>query len=108
MKKDKDIRSYSAEELKDKKTESRTDFRRVDAMTDEGLERLIAKDPDEKDLRPDWTKAKLVLPEAKKSVHLRLERDIVDYFRAQGKGHIARMQAVLKAYVDAHHTRAKR
>ncbi len=56
---------------------------------------------------PDWTQAKLVLPEAKKSVHLRLDGEISAFFKSQGKGHISRMQAVLKAYVDAHRQQAK-
>jgi uncharacterized protein (DUF4415 family) len=43
----------------------------------------------------------------KQSIHLRLEQDIIQYFKAQGKGHISRMQAVLKAYVDAHRPQAK-
>jgi uncharacterized protein (DUF4415 family) len=33
---------------------------------------------------------------------LRLDQEIIDFFKAQGKGHISRMQAVLKAYADAH------
>ncbi len=107
MKKNKNIKSYTAAELKTKRAESRTDLSKVDAMTDEKLERLIAEDEDERGLQPDWTKAKLIFPQAKQSVHLRLEQDIIKYFKAHGKGHISRMQAVLKAYVDAHRTQAK-
>ena len=102
MKKDKNIRCYTAEEIKVLKAESRTDLARVDAMTDEALEKLITEDPDEKDIRPEWAKAKLILPRAKQSVHLCLEEEIVHFFKAQGRGHISRMQAVLKAYADAH------
>jgi uncharacterized protein (DUF4415 family) len=107
MKKDKHIKSYTAAELKAKRAESRTELAKVDAMTDEKLEQLIADDEDERGIRPDWTQAKLILPHAKQSVHLRLEQDIIDFFKAHGKGHIARMQAVLKAYVDAHRPHAK-
>ena len=71
-------------------------------MTDAALEKIIAEDPDEKGIGPDWTKAKLILPRAKQSVHLRLEEEIIAFFKAQGRGHISRMQAVLKAYADAH------
>jgi uncharacterized protein (DUF4415 family) len=46
-------------------------------------------------------RAELVLPRPRQSVHLRLEPEVVDYFKADGKGHITRMQAVLRAYVDA-------
>lgn len=102
MKKSEDIRRYTEEELDATKGESQTDLLRAAAMTEEELERLIADDPDEKDIRPDWTKAKLILPRAKQSVHLRLEEEIIAFFKAQGRGHISRMQAVLKAYADAH------
>lgn len=107
MKKDKDIKSYTAAKLKAKRAASRTDLSRVDAITDEELERLVAEDEDEHGILPDWTQAKLVLPQAKQSVHLRLDREIIAFFKSQGKGHISRMQAVLKAYVDAHRSQAK-
>jgi uncharacterized protein (DUF4415 family) len=76
---------------------SRTDLGKIDAMTDAELERVLAEDEEERDLEPDWTRAKLVFTEPKRSVHLRLEQEIIDFFKAQGKGkgHISRMQAVL-------------
>ncbi|MHB8068082.1 MAG: BrnA antitoxin family protein [Desulfobaccales bacterium] len=80
---------------------------KVDATTDADLERLVAADEDERGLVPDWTRAELVLPQAKQSVHLRLEQEIISYFKSQGKGHISRMQAVLKAYVEAHREQTK-
>ena len=104
MKKETHIKSYTAAELKAKRAGSGTDLKKVDAMTDAKLERAIAEDEDERDLQPDWTRAKLVLSEPKLSVHLRLEQEIIDFFRERGKGHISRMQAVLKAYVTAHRT----
>ena len=42
------------------------------------------------------------MPRGKTSVHLRLDSDIVEWFKANGKGHLTRMNAVLRAYVDAH------
>jgi uncharacterized protein (DUF4415 family) len=107
MKRDKNIKSYTAAELKAKRTHSRTDLGRVDAQTDAELERLVAEDEDELGLRADWTQAKLVLPQAKQSVHLRLEQEVIAFFRSKGKGHISRMQAVLKAYVEAHRPHTK-
>jgi hypothetical protein len=43
MKKNKNIKSYTAE-LKAKRAASRTDLSRLNVMTDEKLERLIAED----------------------------------------------------------------
>lgn len=107
MKKDKHIKSYSTAGLKARQAASRTDLSKVDATTDAELERLIAEDEDERGLAPDWTRAKLVLPQAKQSVHLRLEKEVISFFKSQGKGHISRMQAVLKAYVEAHREQGK-
>ena len=42
------------------------------------------------------------MPRGKTSVHLRLDSDIVDWFKTHGKGRLTRMNAVLRAYVDAH------
>jgi uncharacterized protein (DUF4415 family) len=49
-----------------------------------------------------WARAKLVVPEGKKSVHLRLDADVLEWFRAQGRGHLTRMNAVLRSYMQAH------
>jgi uncharacterized protein (DUF4415 family) len=107
MRKDESMKSYTAEELKAmrRRGEDRADWAKVDAMTEAELERAIAEDEDERDLDPDWTRAELVMPRPRQSVHLRLEPEVVAFFKAAGKGHITRMQAVLRAYVDAHKRR---
>ncbi len=107
MKSDENIKHYTAAELRAKRAQSRTDLEKLDAMSDAELERRIAEDAGEQDMCLDWRRAKLVMPEPKQSVHLRLEREVVEFFRSQGKGHISKMQAVLKAYVEAHRPRAK-
>ncbi len=48
-----------------------------------------------------WKSARVVMPGGKTSVHLRLDSEIVEWFRADGKGHLSRMNAVLRAYVEA-------
>ena len=48
-----------------------------------------------------WQTAKVVMPSRKTSVHLRIDSDVVDWFKQRGKGHLTRMNAVLRAYVDA-------
>jgi uncharacterized protein (DUF4415 family) len=48
-----------------------------------------------------WKSARVVMPTGKTSVHLRLDSDVVDWFKARGKGHLTRMNAVLRAYVNA-------
>ena len=48
-----------------------------------------------------WRQARAVTPLGKPSMHLRLDSDIVAWFKTTGKGHLTRMDAVLRAYFDA-------
>lgn len=75
------------------------------AMRARGESKTRPDAPDGPPLGDDfWANAVLVEPANRKSVHLRLQPEVFDFFFKQtgGKGHIAKMQAVLKAYVDAH------
>jgi uncharacterized protein (DUF4415 family) len=49
-----------------------------------------------------WAQAPEIDYKPSQSVHLKLDPFVFDYFKSQGKGHITRMQNVLKAYVLAH------
>jgi uncharacterized protein (DUF4415 family) len=80
----------------------RTDYAALDAMTDEDIAKVVAEDPDAAPLDIDWTKARLVLPPGKESVTLRVDKDVMEWFRKQGKGYQTRMNAVLRAYMEAH------
>jgi uncharacterized protein (DUF4415 family) len=82
---------------------SATDWSRFDAITDADIEAAIAADPDAAPiLDAAWfADAKLVLPEPKRQVTLRLDADLLDWFRAQGPGWQTRMNAVLRAWMQA-------
>lgn len=58
----------------------------------------------EDDVLPEnfWDTAEVVSRAEKKSVHLKLDPDVFDFFKSGGKGHLTRMQNVLAAYVRAH------
>jgi uncharacterized protein (DUF4415 family) len=49
-----------------------------------------------------WKRARVVMPRGKTSVHLRVDSDVFAWFKSQGGGHLTRMNAVLRSYVDAH------
>jgi len=53
------------------------------------------------DFPVDWEKAVLVEPANKQMVSLRLDADVLEFFKANGKGYQTRMNAVLRAYVHA-------
>ncbi len=52
--------------------------------------------------REFWKSAKVAMPVRKNLLSLRLDEDVIEFFRAQGKGYQSRMNAVLRAFVDAH------
>ncbi|HWG38387.1 MAG TPA: BrnA antitoxin family protein [Terriglobales bacterium] len=85
----------------------KTDWRRVRALRDDDVERAVASDPDSNVINPDWAQARLVLPQRKESVHLRLDSDVLAWFRSQGRGHLTRINAVLRNYMEAHAHRQK-
>lgn len=79
---------------------SKTDWARVDALTDEDIERAMRDDPDWQDLMDiDWSKAEIVLPQKKKAISIRLDEDIVNFFQASGKGYQTRINAVLRHFI---------
>jgi len=81
-----------------------TDWERLDSMTDEDIEAAVANDPDAAPLVDSsfWQDAKVVMPEAKMDIHIRLDSDIVAFFKKGGPGYQTRMNAVLRSYVEAH------
>ena len=60
--------------------------------------------PEGPELGPEfWAKARVEGPRRSRSVHLKLDAAVFEHFVAEtgGKGHLTRMQAVLRAYVEA-------
>lgn len=86
----------------------KTDWARVDALTDEDIERAIAEDPDAAPILDDaWFRnAELVLPEPKAPISIRLDREVLTWFKDQGPGYQSRINAVLKAYMTAQRKKA--
>jgi uncharacterized protein (DUF4415 family) len=83
---------------------SRTDWARVDALTDEEIERAIAEDPDAAPLLDEawFRKARLVPPDPKVPISIRIDREILDWFKQRGPRYQTKINAVLRAYVEAH------
>jgi uncharacterized protein (DUF4415 family) len=98
--KEEHITRVSAEEAR--RLRGKTDFARLDALGDDDIEQAVTKDPEAAPLDTDWTRARLVLPPGKELVTLRLDRDVLDWFRKTGKGYQTPINAVLRAYKDAH------
>ena len=49
----------------------------------------------------DWSNLKVAWPQPKQAISLRIDQDILAWFRDRGPGYQTRMNAVLRAFVDA-------
>jgi uncharacterized protein (DUF4415 family) len=78
----------------------KTDWERVDALTDEDIARAIANDPDAAPLDVDWSDAVLVMPAKKKAISIRVDEDVLDFFKKEGDGYQRRINAVLRSYMQ--------
>jgi uncharacterized protein (DUF4415 family) len=75
-------------------------------MTDSDIRAGIAKDRDT--FVPDaawWRRAEVVFPGAKQLVSLRLDSEVLKWFRRLGRGYQTKINAVLRSYVAAQKVR---
>jgi uncharacterized protein (DUF4415 family) len=88
---------------------SASDLKRVAALKDSE----IVIDDDSPAWTPDMfaravVKRGLEEPPTKTLLSLRIDTDVVEWFRAQGRGYQSRMNALLRAYMQAHKRGGKR
>ena len=70
-------------------------------MTDEEIEAAALADPDNPPATEEWLKnAKWVIRQPKEAISIRIDADVLEWFRAQGDGYQSMMNAVLRSYVD--------
>ena len=70
--------------------------------TDDEIRAAIDADPDAApELDDAWfAKAVIVMPRAKRLLSLRVDSDVLDWFKGNGKGYQTRINAVLRRYMD--------
>ena len=85
-----------------------TDWAKVDRMSEAELDAVIAADRDDPGNHPEfWDRAHLVFPN-KERVTLRLDADVLNWFRRQGRGYQARINAVLRRHFEHSRNRSRR
>ena len=87
---------------------SQTDWQRLKDMPDETITSAAETDPDNLPLDDPFFETARRLPpsallkEAKQQITLRIDAEVLEWFRSSGSGYQSRMNAVLKAYVQTH------
>ena len=80
---------------------STTDWAALDAMTDEQITAAAEADPDARPMTDDeWARAISAKP-AKVQVGMRLDADVLDWFKQRGTGYQTRINSVLRRYIEA-------
>ena len=77
----------------------RADLQRLRRVSEAEIQRTSPREL--RDL-PDgfWASATVVEPVAKQPISLRVDADVLDWFRGQGPRYQSRMNAVLRAYME--------
>ncbi|WP_284177904.1 BrnA antitoxin family protein [Rhabdaerophilum sp. SD176] len=80
---------------------SQTDWARLDALTDSDIASAVADDPDWAGLHDvDWSAVAIRPHRPKQPISIRLDPDVLEFFKAQGPGYQGRINTVLRHYID--------
>jgi uncharacterized protein (DUF4415 family) len=79
------------------KRKSKTDWERVDALPDDEID--YSEIPEQS--KEFFRSATLRMPERKAIVTLRLDRDVLEWFKQKGRGYQTRINALLRAYIES-------
>ena len=81
-----------------KKPTTKSDLTRIDAMSDETIDYTDIPELEEGFFR----EARVVVPPGKKQLTIRLDVDVLAWLKDQGRGYQSRINAILRAYYEAH------
>ena len=79
-----------------------TDWARIDATTDDDIERDVADDSDAAPIFTEemFASAQWVEPQIKSPISFRVDPDVLAFFKRQGPRSQTRMNAVLRAFME--------
>ena len=86
-----------------KKKPIKSDLKRLDAMSDANIDYSDIPELDAAFFR----NARVVVSPGKKQLTVRLDADVLAWLQSQGKGYHSRINAILRAYYEAHRDRAE-
>jgi uncharacterized protein (DUF4415 family) len=87
----------------------KTDWPRVDKLADAEIEEAMRSDADWADFADiDWDQAEVVVPPRKKAISIRIDEDVLAFFKRPGAGYQRRINAVLRGFVRHRLDKAKK
>lgn len=81
---------------------SQTDWQRLDAMTDEEIDLSDCPEVTPEQFARAVVRKGLPVTKNKAQVTLRIDDDVLEWFKSQGRGYQTQINALLKAYMEAH------
>jgi uncharacterized protein (DUF4415 family) len=79
----------------------------VRKLSDEDIDAAIKRDPDSDPANFDWSKAVLVMPRRKEAISIRLDDDVLSFFKSLGSGYQTRINAVLRHFMEQARSKRK-
>ncbi len=77
-----------------------TDWKRVDALTNDQVMTAALADPDaQPTTKADWKNATRPNRAGKESITIRLDKDVIEWFRARGEGYQTRINDALRRHI---------
>ena len=85
---------------------SQTDWQRLDAMTDEDIDLSDCPEITPEMFAKAVVRRGLPVAKAKTQVTLRIDSDVLEWFKSQGRGYQTQINQLLRAYMEAHQQQA--
>lgn len=88
---------------------TKADWSRFDATTEADIEATVRRDPDAAPLADeDWFRgAEVVEPPVKQAISIRIDSDVLEWFRQNSDRYQKKMNAVLRAYMEHEQARKR-
>jgi uncharacterized protein (DUF4415 family) len=84
-------------------SKSETDWERLDAMTDEEIDFSDCPEITPEQFAKAVVRRGLPTSKNKAQVTLRVDSDVLEWFKSQGRGYQTQINSLLRAYMEAHH-----
>lgn len=91
---------------RDDPRKGKTNLEKLRKLSDEEINASIAGDPDWDE--EGWSEAVIIVPPKKTAISIRIDGDVLDYFKKQGTGYQKRINAVLRSFMNASRKGKKR